>query len=270
MDAKDSPTQPTYYGECLDAVPFGSMVNFLSQQLPRPIAWTFVACWRVKSFFGGGILPNSGFGPVGSSTVLARADMPARPMSRWAARLEDLSDLGFTPLRFSVGDHIGAKESASVLLFDGDGTTFALLEWFQMPGTSGIEERNLLELNSLVADPSGVAGSCGAGNVSPYQDFTEVMTAVTPRENLPLADIFAPQFVDAAFLADSIPVKRVVKQHLHRLEGRQLETVRRENALKRYDALSQGRFDWMMDRGLIRKLTPKEVEKIRQIHLPQT
>lgn len=270
-----------YYGECIHAVPFHLMVDFLSQDLPRSIAWMVTASIRAKEWLGLGDLPASCSGPVGSDTRLPREQMPGRPMSRWSARLEVLGDLGFQPLAFAVGDHVGAKESASILLLDdganndganndganndgannddansgeaGSGSVFALLEWFRMPGASGIEEQNLLELNSLI--------TCSGGD-SPYAEFTELMTMVTPRKTLALSSVFIPKFVDASVLADSVSVKKAVQQHRKRCKNREIERIERERAIARYDSLSQGRFDWMLGQGLIRELKPTEVEKI--------
>jgi hypothetical protein len=250
-----------YFCEDLDAIPFGRMVALLANTVPKPIAFGLMAYFRVRKWIGRSPLPAYGFGPIGSSHQLAREDMPARAMSRFAARLEQLSDLGFSPLKFSVSDHIGAKEAATVLLIDTAATTFATLEWFQMPRAGGIQERNLLELNSILATPE-ISQST---DVNSRHEIREVMTALASVEDLPLQDIVTLEDIDTVFLPDTLSPQKAMANHTTRLASRQMRII--SDPISEYQRLSQRRFDAMLARGLLRELSHDEIDKIREFRL---
>ncbi len=250
-----------YYCEDLDAIPFGTMVSFLANTVPKPIAFGLMAYFRVRKWIGRSPLPGNGFGPIGSSHQLARQDMPARAMSRFAARLEQLSDLGFSPLKFAVSDLIGAKEAASVLLFNTEATTFATLEWFRMPGVGGIQERNLLELNSILATPTISQNTDGTSR----HEILEVMTALAAVADLPLQDIVTFEDIDTVFLPDTVSPQKALANHIARLADRQLRII--SDPLNEFQRLSQRRFDAMLARGLLRELRNDEICKIRELRL---
>ncbi|MCM2371791.1 hypothetical protein [Aporhodopirellula aestuarii] len=248
-----------YYAEVLDGLPFGMMVGLLRRTIPLPFAFGITLSFRIRKWLGLSPLPAYGFGGVGCGTDLSREKMPSRPMSRWAGWFEDLGDLGFTPLRFCVGDYIGAKESASTVWIDSSRNTFACLEWFRMPGASGIEERSSLEFNSIVRKKS-------RAETSPVP-VTEVMTAMIRESDMALQDAFKLNYIDTVFFPDSEKLKSVYLQHHSRLANYSALVQPDEVALQTYDRLSQGRLDCIIELGLVRELTPAEIREISKNRL---
>ncbi len=240
-----------YYAEVLDAVPFSMTVDLMKRMLPSPLAYALAGWFRLRRLVGIPTKPRYGFGPVGSSTDLPRSQMPSRPMSRWAAKLERLADLGFRPVAFAVPDLIGAKEAASALFLDEAGTTFAVLEWQRLVGANGIQEVTPVEFDSYLADKS------------------EVMTGLTAQEHLLFADAFKIDFVDQLFLADKISLKRGYEKHLQRIKDRQPIPCSLAAARDEHDRHSQLRFEAIMKLGLIRELSDREIAYVKQQKLPE-
>ncbi len=248
-----------YYGEVIDAIPFGTMVRFLKKTIPLPIAIGVTLYFRVRKWLGISVIPVYGSGGPDNGEVVERQSMPPRPMSRWAAWLEQLDDLGFTVLRFSIGDHIGAKESARAILLDSDRTTFATLQWFRMPGADGIEERRLIEFNTVV----NRRGGRNATSVP----TTELMTAVVSESDLGLQDAFVLDYIDTVYLPESVGLMKAWKNHVERLANYTTRSHSEDEAIRVYDRLTQGRFDWVLDKGYLRELTPKEIRVIAKNRL---
>ncbi|EMI43056.1 hypothetical protein RRSWK_04357 [Rhodopirellula sp. SWK7] len=243
----------------IDAIPFGTMVRFLKKTIPLPIAIGVTLYFRVRKWLGISVIPAYGSGGPDNGEVVERQSMPPRPMSRWAAWLEQLDDLGFTVLRFSIGDHIGAKESAWAILLDSDRTTFATLQWFRMPGADGIEERRLIEFNTVV----NRRGGRNATSVP----TTELMTAVVSESDLGLQDAFVLDYIDTAYLPESVGLMKAWKNHVERLANYTTRSHSEDEAIRVYDRLTQGRFDWVLDKGYLRELTPKEIRLIAKNRL---
>ncbi len=155
-----------YYVEELTAVPFGTMRRSLATAVPEPVAFALAAFFRMRGLLGWPLKPTHAVGGVGSELVVEADGLPPRAVSRWAPIIEQLRDLGFSPLKCSLGDVIGAKEQASIVLLDEPGSTIATLEWIRMRGGEGVAEKTPLEFNSYAdRDP-------------------EIMTGFVPREDL--------------------------------------------------------------------------------------
>lgn len=244
-------SNPRYYTEDLEAVPFSMTVDLMKRMLPSPLAYSLAGWFRLRRLVGMPTKPRYGFGPVGSSTDMRRDQMPARPMSRWAAKLERLADLGFRPVAFAVPDLIGAKEAASALFLDAAGTTFAVLEWQRQVGANGIQEVTPIEFDSYLADKS------------------EVMTGLAAQEHLLFAEAIKIDFVDQLFLADKISLKRGYEKHLQRINGRPSIPCSLAAARGEHDRHSQLRFDAIVNLGLIRKLSDREIAYVKQQKLPE-
>lgn len=244
-------TNQEYYGEVLDSIPFSLSVNLMKQMLPAPLAYGIAGYFRLRHYLGIPTKPKYGFGPLGTSTVLPADQMPPRPMSRWAAKLEKLSDLGFRRIAFSVPDLIGAKESATALLLDESGSTFAVLEWMRMEGANGIEEQVPVEFDSYLMNGS------------------EVMTGLVREEHLAIAGAFKMDFVDQLFLADDMSLKRGYESHLERIKKLQPMHFTPVNAKSEHEQHSLRRFNYLEELGILRKLTDREVAYVKQQRMPQ-
>lgn len=245
-----------YYGESIDAMPFGLMVNAIGQVVPRPIAFAVTFWFRLRRWLGIRILPSHGIGGIGSETVLDRDSMPPRAMSRWADWLEQLADRGFTPLRYSVENNIGAKESASIVLISSDSTIFAYLDWFQIPGAGGVEERRVAEFNSLLESKRYPTDSTVA--------VTEVMTAMAHKNDLALQDAFKCDHIDTVFLDEKQGLPKALRAHEERIQQNHYapRSLGVDDALQAYDEMNQRRFDLMLERGYLRELTLREIDRI--------
>ncbi|MGI9471505.1 MAG: hypothetical protein ACR2NZ_08240 [Rubripirellula sp.] len=239
-----------YYGEVLDSIPFSMTVDLMKRMLPSPLAYGIAGYFRLKYWIGLPSKPRYAFGPVSASQATEKEQMPARAMSRWAGKIERLRDLGFHECAFAVPDLIGAKESAGALLLDDQGSTFAVLEYHRMQGANGVEEQTVLEFNSYLANGS------------------EFMTAMVAEEHLVLADAFPIDFVDQDFLADSVSIRKGYEHHLERMRQFQPMTFRSEEASVEQRKHNQKRFDALLAMGVIRKLSPREIDHVRQQKLP--
>ena len=260
ISSSPSEHNETYYGEFIDSIPFGPLVNLLAYKLPRPVAWWIVACQRLKSWCGMPMLPTAATGPIGSAIELTREDMPTRPMSRWAAKLEQLSDLSFQPIEFSVVVHIGAKESANALFLDSQKTTFVSLEWFRMPGADGIEERTMVEFNSLVG--SVVSQPPSKTDASPKS--AEVTTILSRKDESALQEAFMIDGADLEFLPHTAPLGKAYEKHRKRLRAYEARSIELTEARAVYRKLSQKRLEWMLSKGYLRKLTPRQIEVVKR------
>lgn len=250
----------TYYGEFVDAIPFRSLVNLLAYNLPRPIAWSIVACQRLKSWCGMPTLPTAATAEIGSAIRLPSEHMPARPMSRWAAKMEQACDLGFEPIEFCVNVHIGAKESASVLLLDRHQTSFLTFEWFRMPGADGIEERIAIEFNSLLTSFGCPSPREHDGEVP----VTEVTTILSRKDERALEEAFNIDGVDLEFLPNTQPLRKAYQDHRDRLQKHSMRSIEKAKASAAYRELETKRLQWMVAKGLLRKLTPKQIELVKR------
>ena len=235
-----------YYGEVLDSIPFSLSVNLMKQMLPAPLAYGIAGYFRMRHYLGLPTKPKYGFGPLGTSTELSADQMPPRPMSRWAAKMERLSDLGFHPLAFAVPDLIGAKESAAALFLDEAGSTFVVLEWQRMQGASGIEEQTSVEFDSYLSDGS------------------EVMTGIVAEEHLVIADAFKMDFMDQLFLADTISLRRGYEGHLERMVDRQPMHFTAVNAKGEHEKHALRRFNYLLELGILKKLSEREIAYAKQ------
>jgi hypothetical protein len=167
----------------------------------------------------------------------------------WAPILEQLRDLGFTPLEFRLADTIGEKQQAIALFLDRPGSTIATLEWVRMRGGEGLVEKTPLEFNSYAAEDP------------------EIMTACVAAEDLALVDMLQLEFIDVLVLANTLRLERVYRRHLGRREGRTCYCMAAEAALEEHRTRSQRRFAWAMEQGLLRPLSSKELARVRQLKL---
>lgn len=252
----------TYYGEFIDSIPFGAFVNLLSHNIPRPIAWSIVAWLRLKYWCGRPTLPTAATGAIGSAIKLPQEDMPKRAMSRWAAKLEQLSDLGFQPIEFCVEVHIGAKESTSALFLDSPKTTFVSLEWFRMPGAEGIEERTTVEFNSLLQLDIQKPPVLDSDPV-----IAEVTTLLSRKDESALQEAFTVEGVDQEFLIDTTPLRKAYETHCRRLQAYDPRSIELTAASEAYRELETKRLEWMLFKGYLRKLTPKQIEVVKRNQL---
>lgn len=240
-----------YYGEVLDSVPFKITVGMFERMMPTPMAYLLAVYFRIRHYLRLSAKPRHAFGPVGSARIVTADQMPPRPMSRWAAKLETLKDLGFQVVSFGLPDLIGAKEGASVLLLDQPGTTFACIEWQRLESGGGeVTDLATVEFDSFCTDDP------------------EVMTALVPQEHLAMADAFSIEFVDSLYLAEDNKLSDVYADHRKRFEARQPSHFTIEQAQTAFQERNLRRFEFVQKLGLVRRLKPKEVTYVRQQRLP--
>jgi hypothetical protein len=238
-----------YFVEDLGAIPFRLSVNTFKKFMPSVFAYPFAAYYRICDLIGWRSKPRYAFGTPESGTTVPPDELPARAMSRWAPILERLSDLGFRSVHFKIGDRIGARESAVALFLDGVGSTLATLEWFRIPG-NGIAEQTPLEFNSYGADDP------------------ETMTGMVAEEHMGLADMFKLDFVDSVFVSNKVRLERVYQQHQERIRGRSHYVLPLDLAAEEHTKRARRRFNWLLERRIIRQLSPAEIERVKQHRLP--
>lgn len=241
----------TYYAEELTAVPFMTMAKALSNTIPAPIAYPIAACFRLRGLVRWPLKPTYGVGELGSELEVEKDALPPRALAKMAPLFETLHDLGFTPLKFAIADVIGEKEHVAALWMDQQASTLATCEWMRMRGADGVEEATPVELNSY----------CG--------DDPDLMTGWLPKEHIALSEMLRLDFVEMHCVANSTPLRVAYERHQQRSAARSdLFQMTREAALEEHQRRAQRRFDWVVDRGLLRPMSPKEVQRVKQLALP--
>jgi hypothetical protein len=148
-----------------------------------------------------------------------------------------------------MADVIGAKEAVVALFLDSAGSTFAMLQWMKMQGAK-LEEQSPLEFNSFChADP-------------------EIMTGMVHEEHLILAGVFQLDFVDQLIVSKELGVRRVYQQHLERIQRRSPIQFSLDQATYEFNKHGQRRFEWLLQRGFLRRLSERDINRVRQCRLP--
>jgi hypothetical protein len=238
-----------YYTDEITAVPFGTMRRIMAAQIPVPLAFVLAAFFRFRRLLRWPLKPMYGAGGVDSGRVVASDALPPRAVSRWAPIMEQLGDLGFSPLKYTIADVIGVKQQAVALLLDGSGGTLATVEWIRMRGAEGIEERSPVEFDSYA------------------DDDPEIMTASLRREDLVMGDLLQLDFVDSLLLPDHLSLEEVYRRHLARTQGRSIYQMAPEYALEENKKRAERRFRWTLEKGIMRPLTDAEVTRLRDVRL---
>lgn len=247
MAARDSlPISPgAYFTEEVTAVPFGVLARALSGTIPAPLAYAIAALFRIRGLLRWPLRPTHAVGGPHSGRDVPRQSLPLAAQTRWAAILQRLEELGFRPLKFTIADIIGPKEHVAGVFLDAPGTTLLTLEWMRMPGAGGMEEASPYEFNSYA------------------DDDPEIMTGAVRPQDLPLADMLQLDFVDLEVHSNELAVGQVYQRHLARIEGRKFCPMSPEEALREHERRKERRFRWVLDRGLMRRLSDREVETLR-------
>jgi hypothetical protein len=220
----------------------------MSAAAPAPLAWALAAWFRLRGILRWPLKPTYGVGDWESGQVVPRESLPPRALSRWAPLIEQLGDLGFSPLLYKIADTIGQKQQAVAMFLDQPGSTIATLEWIRMRGAEGDIEKTPLEFNSYAPEDP------------------EIMTARVTKEELPLADMLKLPFVDMLVLAGQ-PLAETYRRHAARIEGRSCYQMNPESALQEHAKRSRRRFQWVLDQGLLRPLTEAEISQVRRLSL---
>lgn len=240
-----------YYAENIDRLPFQMTVRLFKRILPGYIAVPLAISFRVKYWLGMAPLPRYATGPVGSGEIVAFEQLPPRAVAQWAPLLEQFNDLGCEPLVYNIPATIGARESASALLLDPAGTTFATLQWMRMEG-KGIVEQSSVELNSFgPSDP-------------------EIMTGMVEEEAVMIADVLRLDFVDQKVVSKKVGLQGVYEMHQERIRGRGVSAFSADAATAEYLRRSQRRFEWVLQQGFMRRLSEREIAAIKKLRLPES
>ena len=239
----------TYYTDEITAVPFGLLTKSLSSVLPSPAALVVAAALRIRGLMGWPLKPTYAVGELGSERNVAYDAIPPRALSRWAPILEELRDLGFAPLKYSLPDMIGEKEQAAAYFLDETGSTIATLEWMRMRGAEGIEEKTPFEFNSYA------------------KDDPEIMTGSVAKEDMVLSDLLQLDFVDLLVLPNHHRPSEIYQRHLERTRGRSFYQMTPEAAVEENRVRTKRRFEWVLNQSLLRPLSPAEVARVREMWL---
>jgi hypothetical protein len=239
-----------YYTDVIDNLPFATKVELFKRQMPLWLAFS-LAAWFAFWFYLGRV-PKPQYAALWKSKFVnqLREEMPARALSRWAPRIERLSDLGFCVLGWSKSEIIGAKQEAVVLLLNEQGTTLAQVLWIRMMGGHGIEEQTRVSFTSFLPDE------------------TELLTAALPDDQLMLTKVLVPDYVNGCFLTETVPIEKVYQRHSGRSEMDGILTFSRDEALVQFEHNRVRFFQHARNAGFLRPLSPAEVEFTRGIDLP--
>jgi hypothetical protein len=234
-----------YYTEEITAVPFRIIARTLRNSVPPLLAYALAALWRGRGLLRWPLSPLFATGEPGSKRVVESAQLPPRALFRMAGYMEQLLDLGFTPLEFALADVIGPRVRAFATYLAGDGRTIASLEWQFATGTNSIEEQCSYELNSFAdADP-------------------EISTVALDPQALPFADLFRIEFVDLQVVSNELSMNEVHQLHQARIASRSCRQPSAAAALAELERRNARRFEWSQNRGYTRWLKPHEVERLR-------
>lgn len=189
-----------YYTDVNDNLPFATKVKLFQRQMPHWVA-AGLAAWFAFWFFLGR-RPKPRYAARWNSRFVSQScdEMPARTRSRWAPRIERLSDLGFRVFGWSTSDAIGAKQEAVVLMLNEQGTTFAQLLWVRMIGAHGVKEQTRVSFTYF------------------RPDETELLTAVLPDDQTMFTEVLVPDYAVGRFLAETVLIEDVFQQHCDRPE----------------------------------------------------
>jgi hypothetical protein len=234
-----------YFAEEITAVPFEILARSLCNVAPAAFAYPLAAFFRLRGMVSWPLRPMYAVGELGSERIVDPTELPTRALSRWAPLIKQLDDLGFIPLKYAIADMIGEKEHVAAVFLDALGTTMVTLEWLRMRGADGLEEKSPFEFNSY-------------GDEDP-----EIMTGAMNKEDLILADMLTLDFVDAELLSNEMSLRQVYYRHKERIRSRTFYQMTTEAALKEHETRTVRRFTWAVERGLLRSLSQREIERLR-------
>ncbi len=234
-----------YYCDELTAVPFRVLTRGLSQSMPVSLAFPMSLFIRSRGLMRWYFKPLYAMKGVSDTKWVTADQLSPRAWSKWAPYLEQLRDLQFTPIAHRLPDVIGAREQCSVLFLHVEGKIVASLEWMRTPGANGPQEEVTLELNSY-------------GDQDP-----DILTGVLNPAHLVFADMLELSFVDSSFMSNATPLHVLFEKHKRRIGRRPLHCFDSQSAQAEHLSRAKRRFEWMLGRGLIRQLSPKEVAAVR-------
>jgi hypothetical protein len=238
-----------YYTEEITALKFQTLNRCMSAIAPAPVGWTLAAWFRLRGLLHWPMKATYGVGGPNSGQVVERDALPARALSRCAPIIEQLGDLGFSPLQYAISDTIGQKHQVVVLFLDQPGSTLATLVWMRMRGGEGAIDKATVEFNSYAAEDP------------------EIMTGYVAQEELVFADMLKLAFVDTLVLSNNLRLAEVYRRHVARTEGRSCYALTAETGIEEHRKRSLRRFQWTVEQGLLRRLSPAEVARVRQLRL---
>ena len=241
-----------YYAEELSALPYWPLAKCMANSIPFPLAVAIAGVIRLRGLANWPLQPSYAKGPPGSARTVDAGQVPRKTAKSWAPLMEQLTALGFRPLIYAMTDVIGAYESASTILLDTSGTTLVVLEWIRMPGAKGVDEQTPFEFQSVSkADP-------------------QISTVIVKKEFIVLADALIPDYMLAKVIGDQMPVAEAYRLHQERIRLESPLAMTPESALKEHRERSRRFFDCMLQRKIIRKLTPAEIAAVRMKRIPLT
>ena len=100
-------------------------------------------------------------------------------------------------------------------------------------------------------------------NSYPVQD-PEIYTSIISRNLAKFNDAFQMDFVDHRIHHDRKKLKSVYREHQSRIAELDIPLLSKTNLLGEHFRSNQRRFDFVLERGIVRELSSFEVEAIKQ------
>jgi len=236
-----------YYAEELTGLPFTALRKALGAHMPMLLAIPFAGFFRLRGLLNMPMNATSAMGPIGTGRDIEIDDLPLTASKVLLPRIEKLSETGFSIIGCQHDHFIGAKVQYSVLMLDVEETTIATLMWLKQPGPDGLPATEIAgEFNSFV------------------QDGPELLTVITNPDYIAFAPYLMPDFVDAVCLSRELDIEDVFDTHVDRLEGKQVLKITHETARTFHRDCAERRFQNIRDRGIMRKLKPAEIVRIKR------
>ena len=236
-------TATKYYCEEMTAVPYACMAKGLSATLPSWLAKAIAGWLRLRRLARWNLRTSYGMAETVHARAIERHEVHPEAAAMWAPMFEQLHDLQFRVLQYRLPKLIGLREQLNCILLHESGQSLATLEWQKLAPGSVPESFATLEFNSYPSDDP------------------EVLTAAINPEHLIFSDAFKLPFVDAQFLSNQQPLRKIFSDHQKRTANRSTMPVDPSQALTAHLEHSDRRFAWLLQTGLLRPLSHHEIAR---------
>ena len=234
-----------YYAEDLTRIPFIGLYRLMSPVTSPLVAVPLAALFRLRAGLNMPLQVQYGIGPAGSDQTVNCEALPEIARATILGLVSELEEIGFSVLKYGRGNVIGAKRQYSVIMLDTDQYAIVHIEWMQIPGAQGPATELSIEWNSLTGEDP------------------EIMTCRVNPSHVGIAPFIMPDFVDWQCYGHDVSLEDVYDLHLDRAEVRNPIRFTPESALSFHLECSRRRFQAVVRKGLLRRLSPGEVARIR-------
>ena len=233
-----------YYIEDLDSLPV-ELLAAVYKEIPRPIATVFARCHKLSAWLGWRTRATHAI-KFPSPMQWRTDDPPVAAQSLWSLWLEQLDDHGYETIGWTESQFIGDHANANLWMTCSDRTQFVQLNWTSICGT----ENGGLCLQCCLADGTEL-------QTIPISDSWESQ----------FIQHYTPDFVHAASLKTKSFAK-LTDLHHSRLGNRQPRSLSHGEFRKYAQWQRDQCFRYFVQRGVVRKLSDREVRLILQCSAP--